>query len=321
MKFQPISRSWVAIHPQAKGVIQFIGGAFFGTFIPTFFYRGILSFLYEQGYTLIVIPFSFTFNHYSEAGFLILEQYNLIPELVNLAILKGYEPEIYLDDRNYAWLGHSIGCKYITLLEGFTSLPAEATERKQIIQRILQKTRSQKQIDTVVTQIDFLITELNVKVEQVKQRIQNRYQKKIYFESIFIRGQSSVLMAPVNTGTDSAIPSKILAKLVNSLRWGVSPSPAETFNLIQVSQLFNKMGLASFESDNIARTTVNYFLNILRKPPQELHKAFNGGHFRPMGDLQSQGLLTAFFNAFLKLRQPVDLELLKSVVDFFETLA
>jgi hypothetical protein len=63
MKFQPISRSWVAIHPQPKGVIQFIGGAFFGTFVPTFFYRGLLSFLYNQGYTIIVLPFSFTFNH------------------------------------------------------------------------------------------------------------------------------------------------------------------------------------------------------------------------------------------------------------------
>jgi hypothetical protein len=41
-KFRPMSSSWVAIHPQPKGIIQFIGGAFFGNF-PTVFYRYFLS--------------------------------------------------------------------------------------------------------------------------------------------------------------------------------------------------------------------------------------------------------------------------------------
>ena len=34
MKFQPIAHSWVALHPEPKGIIQFIGGAFFGRFFP-----------------------------------------------------------------------------------------------------------------------------------------------------------------------------------------------------------------------------------------------------------------------------------------------
>jgi hypothetical protein len=49
MKFQPVSHSWVALHPQPKGVIQFIAGAFFGTFAPMFFYRYLLQFLFEAG--------------------------------------------------------------------------------------------------------------------------------------------------------------------------------------------------------------------------------------------------------------------------------
>jgi hypothetical protein len=42
IRFQPLSFSWVAIHPNPKGVVQFIGGAFFGTF-PTVFYRYFLA--------------------------------------------------------------------------------------------------------------------------------------------------------------------------------------------------------------------------------------------------------------------------------------
>ena len=48
LHFQPISFSWVALHPQPKGVIQFMGGAFFGSF-PTVFYRYFLGQLFESG--------------------------------------------------------------------------------------------------------------------------------------------------------------------------------------------------------------------------------------------------------------------------------
>lgn len=323
MKFQPISRSWVAIHPQSKGVLQFIGGAFFGTFFPTFFYRGLLSFLYDQGYTIIVLPFSFTFNHYAEAGFLITEQYNIIPDLVKIAIQKSYDFKVYLEEKNYSWLGHSIGTKYITLLEGFTSLPQEAEQRAEAIQAILQETRSKKQIDAVILQIDILYNYLLAKVQEVKQQVNASYQQEVQIDNLFIRDQPSILMAPVNTGTDAAIPSKALAKLFDKWGKGVSPSPEETFKLIQVSKLFNKMGLISFEIDDLAPTTVNYFLNTLRKPVQDLQSRLPGGHYRPMGDLKTKGknLACAFFNAFFTLRRSPDLKLYEVVEKFFMLLA
>ena len=34
-EFKVISSSWVALHPEPDGVVQFIGGAFFGT-LPNF---------------------------------------------------------------------------------------------------------------------------------------------------------------------------------------------------------------------------------------------------------------------------------------------
>ncbi|HEY9709264.1 MAG TPA: DUF1350 family protein, partial [Oculatellaceae cyanobacterium] len=63
-KFIPLSSSWVAIHPKPKGVIQFIGGAFFGS-LPTLFYRHFLSKLFANGYTIIALPFRFSFEHWS----------------------------------------------------------------------------------------------------------------------------------------------------------------------------------------------------------------------------------------------------------------
>ena len=88
MKFQPVAHSWVALHPEPKGVIQFIGGAFFGTFFPMFFYRSLLRGVFEDGYTIVVLPFNFTFDHYAEAGFLIKEQYEIMPESQNSYILR-----------------------------------------------------------------------------------------------------------------------------------------------------------------------------------------------------------------------------------------
>ena len=115
-KFRPVSFSWVAIHPEPKGVIQFIGGAFFGTF-PTVFYRYLLQELFEEGYTIIALPFRFSFRHWSIAIDLLKEQEVLRQELSEIASRLGYRQDVYQDKANYFWLGHSLGCKYIALLE------------------------------------------------------------------------------------------------------------------------------------------------------------------------------------------------------------
>ena len=118
--FQPISFSWVALHPKPKGVIQFIGGAFFGTF-PTLFYRHLLQELYQAGYTLVVLPFRFSLRHWQIAYSLLKEQHRLRQILPNLAQHQGYDSSLYKEVSSYQWLGHSLGCKYIALLELFSS--------------------------------------------------------------------------------------------------------------------------------------------------------------------------------------------------------
>jgi len=116
LQFQPVSFSWVALHPAPRGVIQFIGGAFFGTF-PTLFYRHLLHELYQAGYTLVALPFRFSLRHWQIAYSLLDEQQRLRQSLPALAARQGYEAAPYLADANYQWLGHSLGCKYIALLE------------------------------------------------------------------------------------------------------------------------------------------------------------------------------------------------------------
>ncbi len=115
-KFYPVSFSWVALHPEPKGIIQFIGGAFFGTF-PTLFYRHLLKELYREGYTLVALPFRFSLSHWQIAYSLLEEQHRLRQILPDMADRLGYETFLYRKVSSYHWLGHSLGCKYIALLE------------------------------------------------------------------------------------------------------------------------------------------------------------------------------------------------------------
>jgi Protein of unknown function (DUF1350) len=287
MKFIPISHSWVAIHPQPIGVVQFIGGALFGTLGSTFFYQNLLEFVYKCGYTIILLPFKFTFNHYQEAGFLIGEQYEILPELVRLSLLNDYDYTAYLDNENFYWLGHSIGCKYITLLEGFSALPDSPQARQLFIQQISSKTQSSSRQQSIVAEIETLIQDLQQQVTRVKQYIKDLVGREIILgeriATLFIKGQISVLIAPDNSDTQSAIQFKPLADLLDRCGWGVFPTPAETNNLIIESDLFNRMGLVYFKSDTTARSTVTDFIDLINKPSIQYRSVQSGGHLRPLG--------------------------------------
>ena len=218
-RFQPLSFSWVALHPQPKGVIQFVGGAFFGSF-PTLFYRYFLSQLFEAGYTIVALPFRFTFRHWSVALSLLDEQQRLQPEIITLAARSGYETDVYRHPENYTWIGHSLGCKYIALLELLSS-------------------------DQWQTNLQACIPpgQAQVQRQQISDRLGNRSA---------IRNQRSLLLAPDISDTESAIPVKPLAKLLDCLGLGVLPDRQQTLCLIDRSRLFNLTGLISFNRDTIA---------------------------------------------------------------------
>ena len=105
-QFKPISHSWVlkAEREIPLGVIEFIGGAGLGT-LPTLFFHHFLTTLWEHGYTVIAVPYPLGFNHQAIAEYLKNER-DVIRTILN------YPPTI-----PQIWVAHSLGCKYIALLE------------------------------------------------------------------------------------------------------------------------------------------------------------------------------------------------------------
>ncbi|MBD2099345.1 DUF1350 family protein [Leptolyngbya sp. FACHB-261] len=218
-RFRPVSFSWVAVHPEPKGVIQFVGGAFFGTF-PTIFYRYFLRKLFEEGYTIVTLPFRFSFRHWPLAIGLLREQDALRQELTTLAIHLGYEHEIYNHKDRYLWIGHSLGCKYITLLEFLSG-----KQWPQAIEACIGR--------------------------KERQRLENLVEANGP-EELSIKGQPSLLIAPDISNTESAIPVRAVAQLLDRLQLGVLPTREQTQCLISGSDLFNLAALVSFKKDELA---------------------------------------------------------------------
>lgn len=323
--FKPISHSWVATHPEPKGIVQFVGGAFFGTFFPMFFYQFFLRSLYQEGYTLILLPFKFTFNHYREAFFLLREQYRIIPELVKQA---GDERSVYLDATNYFWCGHSIGCKYISLLEGFGALPQDEAQRAEFIRAAIvadDKPHTEKEIQTAIAQIDALIASLRGEIAEADRQLKLHLSEKgdaaasdSYksiaavksdkdsdeepedFGGIFIKNQISLLIAPDNSPTSAAIKPAFFADFIDSIGLGVKPSPVQTQALIQKGDLFNFMGLVCFAADDIAGATCTWFIKNLKKPPADRREELAGGHLTPLGWQAGDYIQNPFQNPFKK---------------------
>ena len=213
-RFTPVSFSWVAIHPEPKGVIQFIGGAFFGTF-PTVFYRYFLQTLFEEGYTIVALPFRFSFRHWSTAIDLLKEQ-----EIIRKRLATITNQNLYQDTANYFWLGHSLGCKYIALLEFLSG-----EHWREIIESYEGK-KAHRQVQKLLDQADL--------------------------ENASILAQPSLLISPDIGNTESAIPVRAIAHWLDRVGLGVLPDRHQTQYFIERSQLFNLTSLISFEQDTIA---------------------------------------------------------------------
>lgn len=259
-RFSPISFSWVAIHPEPKGVIQFIGGAFFGTF-PTIFYRYFLQKLFEEGYTIVALPFRFSFRHWSIAIDLLKEQ-----EVLRQELSKITGNDVYQEKANYFWLGHSLGCKYIALLEFLSG-----EQWKEITEACVEQ-EAYQQIEAIIANAGL--------------------------NSASILNQPSLLVAPDISNTESAVPIRAIARLLDRLGLGVLPTREQTQCFIERSRLFNLTAMISFEKDNLAgsktdefkdeqtqeNSDVLWFIRQLktRKFPI-LHTELPGKHLEPLG--------------------------------------
>jgi Protein of unknown function (DUF1350) len=258
LHFQPLSFSWVALHPQPKGVVLFIGGAFFGSF-PTLFYRYFLSQLFEAGYTIVALPFRFTFRHWSVSLSLLEEQSRLQPEMIALAERSGYETKVYRHPETYTWIGHSLGCKYIALLELLSGDGWAANLKTCACSEAAQR-----------------------QLEQICDRLPG---------GKGIRNQRSLLLAPDVSDTESAIRIRPLAKLLDRLGLGVLPDRQQTLCLIERSRLFNLTALISFDRDTVAgsvrdndeaESDVLWLVRHLQRQ-NLIHTEIAGKHLEPIG--------------------------------------
>ena len=227
LQFKPINFNWVAIHPQPIGIIHFIGGAFFGTF-PTIFYRYIFKQLFQQGYTIAALPFRFTFRHWSVAIALVRDREQLRQGIIAEAKRLGYDYKIYEEkptssNPNHFWLAHSLGSKYIGLLELLTEL-----EHREIREFLGDCVGERQAADL------------------------ERSLRGINFEEISLKNQPSILLAPVISGIESAIPFTALADLVKKIGLDVQPTVKQTRCLINKSRLFGLTAAIAFANDNVA---------------------------------------------------------------------
>lgn len=294
-KFLPLSHSWVAVHPCPIGVVQFIGGAFFGTF-PTLFYRYFLRKLFEAGYTVVALPYRFSFRHWPIAIGLLLEQQILRQALADIAGRIGYDPSVYADKSKYFWIGHSLGCKYIVLLEVLSNegwpadLAACATET------------------TSAEFADILIARGG--------------------ERPSILDQPSLLIAPNNADLDGAVPIPILAQACARIGLKVLPTRQETRCFVERSRQFNLSALISFKDDTIAGSETKdehldapwFLAQLLRRRQDALHTLLPGKHLEPLG--WQWGDRVFDLNPFDKFSEPLaDRQLEQTVLRMLAQLA
>jgi hypothetical protein len=273
-KFVSLSHSQVAFHPNPKGIIQFIGSFVFGSF-PVCSYQYLHQYLFAEGYTLVLYRFPINplqFNHWEVAFNLLQEQFKLRTEIVKQLIQEGSSSErinTYLQPSNYFWLGHSLGCKYIMLLE---ILSNEPKKRTQVLKECLQG--SYAKIAGHISLLDRMQEEANTTINQLGNG-------SFQISQTLIRDQPSILLAPEISNT---------VRLIRSA-WRVS-SPFTTPNQVQTecmishsNDLFNLMAVISFKWDNIAEDDVTFLVNqIANKPCQPyLYKELDGWHFEPLG--------------------------------------
>ena len=285
-RFSPLGFSWVALHPKPVGVIYCIGGAFFGTF-PQIFYRYLLKSLFDHGYTIVAIPYRFTFRHWSVAIGLLKDQSVLQGALLEEAKFRQYEYEIYDLDQEaasgkYFWLGHSLGCKYIALLELLTDLADKASNTKDPITALFGDCISAQERQ----RLEMLLATVDIQEQSIK-------------------NQKSVLMAPAIEGIEGAIPFlrtpmfSGLKRVLNRVGIRVEPSQAETFSLIQSSNLFNLTSLISFQQDTrVAAPTVQWLLDNLAD--RLLQSAqLQGRHLAPLGWLRGNPEIATTVQEFI----------------------
>lgn len=290
------SNTKVAFHPQPQGVIQFIGGFPSGSF-PEHYFKYLFQHLYDRGYSLLVYSFPFNpfqFNHWSVALEILTDLYRVRATIIKqlfCTIASQQQLDFYTSDRNYFWLGYSLGGKYILLLEILSDYCHQLQRRNEILTSCLRA--------ECLPEIEQNLTKVDRTRELAKDEISELLGRPCDFNP-FIRDQPSLLMAPEINNT-----FEILNSTFSPFKYFTFPSQEEIQCLINNStEIFNLMGLISFQSDTIARDDVDFLVGELQSRSSEafLHQVLPGQHDAPL-KFHTDDLAFHIDRIFKKLRQ------------------
>lgn len=251
-----------------RGVIHLHGAFLFGS-CPTRHYAPLLDALLQRGYGAVLHRFPLNpgrFNHWSVALDLLLERQAVLEQVRRLH--GPAAAEFCADPDNSCWLGHSLGCKYLILLE-ILSLP-----RARLLQ-VLGGALEAAQVESVLNAIDRLGTVATV------------------------QNQPTVLLAPEVSNTIRLWRSNW------QLDFGRSrPNRQAMGQLLRLTpDRFSLTGVVGFRSDRIAADDVELLRAELTRrrvaplPQQDLP----GDHFAPLA-LQVDALADAIAAGFTQLR-------------------
>lgn len=221
--------------------------------------------IFNCGYTIVAFPYRFTFDHWSAAISLAEDRYEIQQELTEKAKGLGYGHQIYQEnlnskDSNYIWLGHSLGCKYIALLELLTDL---------------EKQNFQLDLGACVS------------VEEAESMIQ--LLSHVSLDKISLLNQPSILIDPVISDLDDAVPLKSLRKIVNRLI-RVQPSRKETYCLINKSKLFGLTSIIDLSSQ-LGEETVMRLKKLLASNLSNFKSLPTKNHLAPLGFRRSNSIV------------------------------
>ncbi len=277
INFKSLDGYLIAVKDNPKGIIQFIGSFIFGSF-PKCSYQSLFQHLWSQGYTLIIHKFPFRpfdVNHWSEAVNLQKRNYEAIIYLVQQANNNPKLIDFYLDSYNYRWLGHSLGCKYILLLE----LLSDSSDQK-VLEVVGQCLTDQEKKDVKDT-----LDCLREAKENAQRKLSNITGANVSLERV-IRNQITVLMAPEYSTTLTLCNKNIPVG---------NPFTQPFLNAVKIEEIIkldadilNLSGLISFYCDPIAKDDSVFLKDQLNARHlfnlSELTDEFIGGHFAPQGN-------------------------------------
>lgn len=319
LHFQAVAHSWVAIHPNPKGIIQFVGSFFIFGSLPIVFYHALLKSLYAQGYTIIAYPSSLIppllwksmlVNHWAASIQLLQEELIIKAELI--AYLLKYTDrkflQVYLNQENYVWLGHSLGCKYISLLEILSNEP------QNLVNNLEQCGITNQQLPIVERVVANLELERKNSDRQINTLLANNQVDYQFYSKRLIVDQPSIFMAPEIYGTEeinkksrSAIPF-----------FGLFPDGKTTKCLINLSQnLFGLTALIAFSYDDISKDDLEALdAELSNRSPNFISKSFKGydlklsrlsslfSHLKPLSS-DNQFMADCIDSVFNELKQRI----------------